>query len=199
MLQSTGKEAPHSHQAGEVAIVGMFATPEIVCTNSYLLPHGAGIGIHCFQVHYFDAHSILGTKYPKTTRPSGRALQCKVAQTVKKYNTVLKQLLVRHRSFEKLGFLQQNSKILMAAELQLMFNQWDWEVTCYMLGLEKRCNKYRKGSIKFIRWSDYGSVVCNCIVGSDATTKIGWHMQEICFGPVKVTMFPTQTVSPLRK
>jgi hypothetical protein len=93
-LQSTGQEALCSHQTGQVAIVGTFATPEIVCTNSYLSPHGAGIGDHHFQVHNFDAHSILGTNYPKTTRPSGRTLYCKVARTVKKYNTVLKQLLV---------------------------------------------------------------------------------------------------------
>ena len=99
-LKSTGQEAPYSHQMGQDAIVGTFATPEILCTNSYLSPHGAGNGDHRFQVHDFDAHSILGTKYLKTTRPSGRALRCTVAKTVKKYNTVLKQLLIRHRSFE---------------------------------------------------------------------------------------------------
>ncbi len=106
-LKSTGQEAPHSHQTGQVAIVGTFATPEIICTNSFLSPRGAGNGDHRFQVHDFDAHSILGTDYPKTTRPLGRALRCKVACTVKKYNTVLKQMLVRHRSFEKLEYLQK--------------------------------------------------------------------------------------------
>jgi hypothetical protein len=30
-----------------------------------------------------------------------------------------------------------------------MFNQWDREVTCFMLKLEKWCNKYRGGSIEF--------------------------------------------------
>ena len=45
-LHSTGREAPHSHQTGQVAIVGTFATPGIVCMNSYLSPHGAGIGDH---------------------------------------------------------------------------------------------------------------------------------------------------------
>jgi hypothetical protein len=104
-LQSTGREAPHSHQSGQVAIVGTFATPGIVCTNSYLSPHGAGIGVHRFQVHDFDAHSVLGTGYPTTVHPSGRALCCKIAGTVNNYNKVLKQLLVRHRTFEKLKFL----------------------------------------------------------------------------------------------
>ena len=43
-LKSTGQEAPYSHQTGQVAIVGTFATPEILCTNSYLSPLGAGNG-----------------------------------------------------------------------------------------------------------------------------------------------------------
>ncbi len=45
-LWSTGKEAPHSHCTGKVAIVGTYATPGIICTNSYLSPHGAGVGNH---------------------------------------------------------------------------------------------------------------------------------------------------------
>ena len=65
--KSTGQEAPYSHQTGQVAIVEIFATPEIICTNLYLSPHGAGNGDHRLQVHNFDAHSILDTEYPKTT------------------------------------------------------------------------------------------------------------------------------------
>jgi hypothetical protein len=148
-LRSTGREAPHSHQSGKVAIVGTFATPGIVFTNLYLSPHGAGIGDHRFQIHDFDAQSVLGTEYPSTVRPSGRALRCKVARTVNNYNKVLKQLLVRHRSFEKLEFLQQNHSSMSAADFQLMYNQWDREVTRLMLGSERQCNKFRDGSIEF--------------------------------------------------
>jgi hypothetical protein len=104
-LRSTGRKAPHSHQSGQVAIVGTFATPGIVSTNSYLSPHGAGIGDHRFQIHDFDAHLVLRMEYPTTVRPFGRALRCKVAWMVNNYNKVLKQLLVRHRLFEKLEFL----------------------------------------------------------------------------------------------
>jgi hypothetical protein len=68
----TGKEAPHSHCTGKVAIVGTYATPGIICTNSYLSPHGAGGGNHWFQLHNFDAHTVLGTDYPKTVCPNGR-------------------------------------------------------------------------------------------------------------------------------
>ncbi len=57
-LCSTGKEAPHSHCTGKLAIVGTYATPGIIRTNSYLSPHGAGVGNHWLQLHNFDAHTV---------------------------------------------------------------------------------------------------------------------------------------------
>jgi hypothetical protein len=92
----TGKEAPHSHFTRKVAIVGTYATPEIICTNSYLSPHGAGVGDHWFQLHNFDAHTVLGTDYLKKVCPNGRALCCGVEQPVKQYNNVIRQLLKCH-------------------------------------------------------------------------------------------------------
>jgi hypothetical protein len=87
---STGKEAPHSHCTGKVAIVGMYATQGIICTNSYLSTHGAEVGNHQFQLHNFDACKVLGTDYPKTVCPNGRTLNCGAAQTVKQYNKMLR-------------------------------------------------------------------------------------------------------------
>ena len=58
-------------------------------------------------------------------------------------------MLIRHRSFKKLEQLQQSHDKLSAAEFQLMFNNWDKEVTQLMLGSEKRCNKFRDGNIEF--------------------------------------------------
>jgi hypothetical protein len=145
----TGKEAPRTHCTGKVAIVGTYPTPGIICTNSYLSPHGAGVGDHQFQLHDFDAHTVLGTDYPKTVHPQGRALRCGVKHTVKQYNKVLKQLLNCHRSFEKLEFLQSNHHLVLADDIQILCNKWDMEVMQLMLALEKRCNKFCDGSIKF--------------------------------------------------
>ena len=111
MLCLTGNEAPYSHSTGKVAIVGTFATPGIICTNSYLSPHSAGVGDYMFQLHDFDAHTVLGTAYPKTVRPNGRALRCGVECTVRKYNKVLLQMLTWHWAFEKLEFLQQKHSV----------------------------------------------------------------------------------------
>jgi hypothetical protein len=136
-LRSTGKEAPHSNCTGKVAIVGTYTTPGIICTNSYLSPHGAGVGDHRFQLHDFDAHTVLGTDYPKTVRPQGRALSCGVECTVKWYNKFLTKLLIRHRSFEKLEFLQSNHYLMSADDFQTLFNRWDMEVMQLMLASEK--------------------------------------------------------------
>jgi len=94
-LKSTGIRAPASHFTGTHPIVGTFATPGIVCTNSFLSAHGTGVGDHRFQLHDFDANSILGTEYPNTVRPSGRALRCDVPRIRKKYIKLLKKRLKR--------------------------------------------------------------------------------------------------------
>ncbi len=143
----TWKEAPHSHFTGKVAIVGTYATPGIICTNSYLSPHGAGVGHHWFQLH--NIHTVLGIDFPKIVHPYGRALPCGLEQTAKQYNKVLRQLLIHHQSFEKKDFLQNNHNLTSADVFQLLFNKWDKEVTQLMLGLEKQCNKFWNRSIEF--------------------------------------------------
>jgi hypothetical protein len=90
ILCSTGKVAPNSHCTGKVAIVGTYATPGIICMNSSLSLHGAGVGNHQFQLHNFAAHTVLGTDYPKIVHPSEKALRCRVECTVKWYNKVLR-------------------------------------------------------------------------------------------------------------
>jgi hypothetical protein len=107
-LKSTGRQAPYSHQSRKTPIVRTFATPGILCTNSYLSPHGSGVGDHRFQLHNFDADSVLGIKYPKTIRPKGRALCCKVVRTRKKYIKKLKKDFVKHRIYKKIENLYLN-------------------------------------------------------------------------------------------
>jgi hypothetical protein len=148
-LCSTGKETPHSHCTGKVAIVVTYATLGIICTNSYLSPHGAGVGNHQFQLHDFDTHTVLGTNYPKTVRPQGRALCCGVECTVKWYTKVLTKLLIRHRLFEKLEFLQTNHHLMSADAFQTLFNRWDMEVMQLMLVSGKWCKRFHYRSIEF--------------------------------------------------
>jgi hypothetical protein len=68
---------------------------------------------------------------------------------VKWYNKVLTKLLIRHRSFEKLDFLQSNHHLMSADDFQTLFNRWDMEVMQLVLALERQCNKFCVGSIKF--------------------------------------------------
>jgi hypothetical protein len=68
---------------------------------------------------------------------------------VKQYNKVLTKLLIRHRSFEKLEFLQTNHTLMSADAFQTLFNRQDIEVTQLMLASEKWCSKFCDGSIEF--------------------------------------------------
>ena len=110
------QEAPYSHSHGQRAISRTYATPGIVCHNSYVAPHGAGIGGHRLQIHDFCAHSVLGIDYPKLVRPEGRKLRCYVEKAVRKYNTILKQMYLRQRAFGKLESLRENHESMSAAE-----------------------------------------------------------------------------------
>jgi hypothetical protein len=100
-------------------------------------------------LHNFDAHTVLGTDYPKTVHPQGRALHCGVECTVRWYSKVLTKLLICHRLFEKLEFLQTNRHLMSADALQKLFNRWDIEVMQLMLALEKQWDKFHDGSIEF--------------------------------------------------
>jgi hypothetical protein len=148
-LKSTGRQAPYSHQSGKTPIVGTFATPGILCTNSYLSPHGSGVGDHRFQLHDFDADSVLGSEYPKTVRPTGRALRCEVVRTRKKYIKKLKKGFTKHRIYEKLEYLHLNKSTIPRGDFQQKFDSWDREVTQLKLGSEKGCNQFFNGTIEF--------------------------------------------------
>ena len=149
VLKSTGQRTPYSHHSGSKPILGTYATPGVVCIDSYVAPHGAGVGDHRLHLHDFCARSVLGIDYPKLSRAQGRKLRCKVERTVKNYNKVLKQLLLRHRAFDKLLSLQQNQEGMSAAEFQLELNRWDEEVTTLKKAAEKRCNQVFNGSIEY--------------------------------------------------
>ena len=59
-------------------------------------------------------------------------------------------MLVWHRAFEKIEYLQSNHNHLSASEFQLMFNKWDKEVTQLMLRSEMRCNKFKDGVLSHL-------------------------------------------------
>ena len=146
--RSTGSGAPPSHFTGSHPIVGTFATPGIVCTNSFLSAHGVGVGDHRLQLHDFCAISILGTEYPKTVRPSGRALRCDVPRIRKKYIKRLKKQIKRHKIEVKLNILNDHQMELSQEELERHLNKLDEEVVQQQLGSEKRCNKFYDGKIE---------------------------------------------------
>ncbi len=58
-------------------------------------------------------------------------------------NKVLRQLLIRHQSFEKLDFLQSNHHLMSAGDFQLLFNKWDKEIMQLMLALENVVISFR--------------------------------------------------------
>ena len=132
-------------------------TPGILCTNSYVASHVGGVGDHRFQVHDFCTEPMLGINYPKFVKPSGRAFYYSMERTIKKYNAVLKELMVIHRAYEKLERLYEEHDSLSVSEFQLIFNQWDSKVIAHKRASENQCNKFLDGKLVFSLWSAYGS------------------------------------------
>jgi len=58
----------------------------------------------------------------KAVKPVGRSLQCGVEIAVKKYNAVLKELIVCHRASDKLELLYTDQDTISPADFQLLFN-----------------------------------------------------------------------------
>jgi hypothetical protein len=109
-----------------------------------------GVGDHRFQLHDFDANSLLGTEYPKTVRPSGRALRCDVPRIRKKYIKRLKKQLKRHKIEEKLKILNEHQAEMPREKVEHHHNKIDEEVVQQqVVGSEKKCNKFYDGKIEF--------------------------------------------------
>ena len=92
--KSTGQKTPYSHIQGSKSITGTLGTLGILCTNNSVSPPIGVVGDHRFQVHDFCSESMMGMSYPNAIKPSDRALYCIVEKTVKKDNTVLKELII---------------------------------------------------------------------------------------------------------
>ena len=77
------------------------------------------MGDHRLYIHDFCARSVLGVEYPKLVRAGSRKLHCKVERTVKSYNRVLKQLLIRHRASDKMFSLGKNHEDMSVSEFHV--------------------------------------------------------------------------------
>jgi hypothetical protein len=91
----------------------------------------------------------LGTEYPKTVQPSGRALRCDVPRIRKNYIKRLKKQIKRHRIEEKLNILNEHQTELSREEVERHHNKIDEEVVQHQRGSEKKCNKFYDGKIEF--------------------------------------------------
>lgn len=161
------------------------ATPGIVCHDSYVAPHGAGMGDHRLYIHDFCARSVLGVEYPKLVRAGSRKLHCKVERTVKSYNRVLKQLLIRHRASDKMFSLGKNHEDMSASEFQLELKRWDQEVTNLKRAAESCCNQM--GPLNTRRGLASGSIGSVCTDGCGNSNRNWCRTRGISFANADTT------------
>jgi hypothetical protein len=103
---------------------------------------------------------------------------------------VLRQLLIRHRSFEKLDFLQSNHHLMSAGDFQILFNKWDMKVMQLMLALEKYgVISFVMEALSYVRSPVYGYFVLRHTAGFSNFMRIKWPMEATCFKPAGTLTF----------
>ena len=95
----------------------------------------------------FTTESMVGINPQAVVRPGARRLNSKIPRCLARYNAKLEELLERHRITEKVvkAHLAANTP----DELQATLNAIDSLATDCMLHAEKKCRKFRNGTIPF--------------------------------------------------
>jgi len=153
--RTTGSRLPNTHIRGSVPIDAVFATAGVSCTAVTLLPHRVGVGDHRVFLLDTESDTLLGDVFPRVIPISRRLLNCASDKIKHTYILVLNQLTSRHLIYKKLLYIQQDSKRMTQAQLQLFMNKVDLELEEFMKSSEKDCHKRKRNDIE---WSPYAKV-----------------------------------------
>jgi len=145
-LKVNGVRLPATHVSGSRPIDGVFATPGITSVNAMVLPLYGNLGDHRCLIIDFTSESVLGTVFPRVMKPTSRKLHC-IDRLVRNYNEKLDKLLDEHRMYKKMADFYSCIDLLTPEEFLLLMDQWDDQLTDYMLCAENNCNKFKSNQI----------------------------------------------------
>jgi hypothetical protein len=133
----------------------MFVTLGLVCTATSLLPARVGVSNHWVFVADFTSESILGDAFPHVIPIASWLLNCALEKIKKNYTALLNQIPKRHMIFRKLLWIDNASKHISPAKVQLCINRVDLELEQFMKTAEKDSHKFKRNNIE---WSPYVGV-----------------------------------------
>ena len=130
------KRMPSSHSRGSKALMGVYISPGIDCTEYFIGRFNLGAGDHRGpHIVSLTMESVLGTTDPSSTSRTGRNVQAKIPRTQAQYNSNLKRSCKRHNMLPKMkNLLKRRDEIVDAddcspekADLKRQINKWDKE------------------------------------------------------------------------
>ena len=102
ILKTTGVKIPPTHERGSKTICGVFATTRVECKAAEVFKQGSGVGDHLVPLLDTCTHSVIGNSNQRVVSAPGMILRADIHAYKSKYDKVLKQVVDRHRMFEKL-------------------------------------------------------------------------------------------------
>ena len=146
------QEAPETCRTNQsnTSVDGIFATPGIIPTKAGYMSYSDSPADH--RVLWFDVEfqHVFGHAPPQIWKPQFRRLQLMDPNCVKRYNRILKQLLLQHKLFQRQYQLEQDTatNYMSPAHLQEANTIDNLTVQCQHQA-EKQCRKIRAGAIHF--------------------------------------------------
>ncbi len=111
------------------------------------MPASYGMGNHSLFLVDFLSSSLLGLAPKKKLQPQARCLNCKLTQSVKKYNTRLEEKIIKHQLIECTGRVYAAG--LSSAEVKQQMDKIDAKSKQYMISMGKRYRKIKSGRIPY--------------------------------------------------
>ncbi len=89
---------------------GMWATSDILISNTCIMPAGYGIRDHRLIVIDFCAQDIIGSQPPCVVRATSFHLNTRISQVATEYERILEEKVIEHRLIEQVGKAYTSSR-----------------------------------------------------------------------------------------
>ncbi len=150
----TGKLIGPTYFCRSKSIDSVWVTSDIQVVGASFMPASYSIGDHHLFAVDFLSSFLLGLAPKMIVQPQARRLNCKLKQSIKKYNARLEKKIIKHRLIEHKGRVY--AARLSSIEAKQQMDIIDAKSKQYMKSAEKKCHKIKSGRIpyspKSARW-----------------------------------------------
>ena len=139
----------NSFERGSEIIDGIFCSSNIKVTTCSYQSFQQSPGDHRGIEMEICLSSVFGNKKPHITPRPPRRLQCKLAYSVKKYNSILVRFIRNHKMNVRAQKLKDAAQFPLTLPQQKQFENLDSLMVEGMKLAEKKCRKLKMGGVQW--------------------------------------------------